>query len=89
MYKRQHQQPAPVAGFAVGGHCAAMSQPGQGVDRGANQPVTGPVIHLRDQAETATVLFKFRAVQAPRGRGYEHGGFHFSQAGAGQAGGRC
>ena len=58
-----HQQAATVAGFAVGGDRAAMGQAGQGIDGGLDQPVAGPVVHLGDQAKTATVSFEFGPVQ--------------------------
>ena len=61
-----HQQPAAIAGFTIGGHCAPVGQAGQRGNGGVDQPVAGLVIHLRDQAKTATVSLEFRPVQALR-----------------------
>ena len=49
------QQPAAVAGLAVGSDRAAVSETNQGADRGANQPVARRIVQARDQAEAATV----------------------------------
>src|SRR5437868_38843 len=49
------QQPAAVAGLAVGSDRAAVSEADQGADRGANQPVARRIVQARDQAEAATV----------------------------------
>src|SRR6184192_1068404 len=49
------QQPAAVAGLAVGRDRAAVSETDQGADRGANQPVARRIVQARDQAEAATV----------------------------------
>ena len=57
------QQAAAVAGLAVGGHGAAVGQLGQRGDGGIDQPMTGFVVELGDQAKAATVLFEIRMVQ--------------------------
>ena len=70
---RRHfeQQAATVAGLAVGCDRAPMGKPAERVDRGLDQPVAGAPVHLRDQAETATVLFELRPKQ-PVGRCFLH-----------------
>ncbi len=58
-----HQEPAAVAGLAVGGDRAAVGHAFQGLDRGVDHPVAGYAVHVRDQAEAAVVALEFGAVE--------------------------
>ena len=57
------QEAATIARFAIGRHSTPVGKTGQRINRSGNQPVRRLVVHLRDQAETAAILFKPRAVQ--------------------------
>jgi hypothetical protein len=57
------EQTTAVARFTVSRYGAAMSKTRERVDRSFNQPVTGLVIHLSDQAETTAVFLEFRPIK--------------------------
>jgi len=59
------QQTAAIAGLAVSGDRAAMGQAVQRTDRGLQQPVTGRVIEVGDQPETAGIPFVCLTAQPP------------------------
>src|SRR5690606_10262661 len=73
---------AAVAGQAVGGHAAAMRHPRQRFQRAVHDCPRTFAIDLRDQAETATVVFACGVVETPiralphrRGRCRGKGGY--------------
>ncbi len=61
------QDPATVAGLAIGGNGTSMGEAAQRLDGGAYQPMASYAIHLGDQAEAAAVFLEFVSIQ-PGGR---------------------
>ena len=60
------QQAAAVAGLAIRGHGTAMREPGQRGDRGLHDGVTGQIVEIGDQPETAAVALERRVVKPCR-----------------------